>query len=231
MTSAPHTVSGTPSRTRGSGWFTEFTAVLADVLGLRPEQIDPGQTFRSLGLDSMLAMEFVAVVNARYGTRIATPAILDHPTPFAFAHHVACEAGVPGPAPAPAAGPPLAAGADPTPVVDVLREQLAGILCCDPWDIGAATTFDALGLDSLLGAEFVAGINRLYGLQERAAVLYDHPTIGAMAARIGARSASVPDSATAQATRPAPDREASLRAVRDHRLGVDEEGPSLAGSV
>lgn len=231
MTSDLHTVPGTASRTQGSDWLAEFMAVLAGVLGLRPEQIDPGQTFRSLDLDSMLAMEFVAVVNARYGTRIAAPAILDFPTPSEFAHHVACEAGVPGPPPAPAAGPALVAGADSTPVVDVLREQLAEILCCDPWDIDATTTFDALGLDSLLGAEFVASINQLYGLEERAVVLYDHPTIDAMAAHIGSRSASVPDSGTAQAACPGPDLKALLQAVRDNRLSVDEAGALLSGSV
>ncbi|MFG3510729.1 acyl carrier protein [Streptomyces sp. NPDC047821] len=227
---------------------TELVVVLAGVLRLKPEKIDPEQTFRSLGLDSLLTVEFVATVNARFGTAVRAAALLDHPTPLAFARYVAGEpahrrpapmtppapvpaapaavapAPVPATAPAPASVAP-AAGSAAREVLDVLREELARILCCDPWDIDTTAAFNLLGVDSILGAQFVAVINQTYGIDERAVTLYDHPNLTAMAAHIAlltrgaAPAPAVPE--------PAPERahltlEALLDAVRDERLSVDE---------
>ncbi|MFC8920256.1 acyl carrier protein [Streptomyces sp. NPDC057116] len=238
---------------------TELVVVLAGVLRLKPEKIDPEQTFRSLGLDSLLTVEFVATVNARFGTAVRAAALLDHPTPLAFARYVAGEPAhrrpapmtPPAPAPVPAAPVPAApaavapapvpaaapapasvapaAGSAAREVLDVLREELARILCCDPWDIDTTAAFNLLGVDSILGAQFVAVINQTYGIDERAVTLYDHPNLTAMAAHIAlltqgaAPAPAVPEPAPA----PAPERahltlEALLDAVRDERLSVDE---------
>lgn len=243
MTSEPPT--GTPP---GAGLLSELTTVLAGILGVKAEAIDAEQPFQLLGLDSMLTVEFVATVNARYGTRVRAGAVYDHPTPAGFVRHLAAELGVLGPAPAAAAAPALVHGAAagsapavgsvpavgfaPAPVVDVLRAQLAAILACEPWDIDADSAFNLLGLDSVLGAEFVAGINRTYGLDERAVCLYDHPSLNAMAAHITSRTAGtvapgpVPGAA-GQGAGPL-DLEALLDAVRDDRLSVDEATVFLA---
>ena len=209
---------------------TELVGMLAAVLRLKAEKIDPEQTFRSLGLDSLLTVEFVATVNSRYGTAVKPDVLFDHPTPLAFARHVARERGTPGAAPvalprpdtlsAPARprAPRVATGSAAGAVLDVLREELARILCCDPWDINTAAAFAQLGVDSILGAEFVATINQIYGLHERAVTLYDHPNLAAMAAHIAA--------APAVASVPGPagplDVEALLDAVADDRISVDE---------
>ncbi|MDG4864325.1 acyl carrier protein, partial [Streptomyces sp. T-3] len=187
----------------------ELVGALAGVLRLKPEKIDPEQTFRSLGLDSLLTVEFVATVNAHYGIKIKADALFDHPTPLAFARHVARELGVPSPAsrasaaepepaavtparpsaqaPVPAPGPVVTGGPSAfaeRAVLDVLREELARILCCDPWDIDTTEHFNVLGLDSILGAEFVAVVNQTYHLRERAVMLYEHPNLAAIAAHI-----------------------------------------------
>ncbi|MFE5512152.1 acyl carrier protein [Streptomyces sp. NPDC056529] len=92
---------------------TDVLTVLADVLRVRPERIDPEQTFQSLGFDSLLTVEFVAVLNARYGLRILPTELYDHPSPAAFARRLAREEGlsegtgagsVPGAGPVPGAG-------------------------------------------------------------------------------------------------------------------------------
>ncbi|MEV3994015.1 phosphopantetheine-binding protein [Streptomyces sp. NPDC049837] len=213
---------------------TELVVVLAGVLRLKPEKIDPEQTFRSLGLDSLLTVEFVATLNARYGTAVKAAALLDHPTPMAFARHVAgqLEGRGSGPAPVPVPAHAPLPVAEPVPVavpvsapvsaptaggvLDVLREELARILCCDPWDIDTTATFNLLGVDSILGAQFVAVINQTYGLDERAVTLYDHPNLAAMAAHIALLTG-------APAPAPMPmTLEALLDAVRDDRLSVDE---------
>ncbi|MFJ8546491.1 phosphopantetheine-binding protein [Streptomyces sp. NPDC093586] len=230
---------------------TELVVMLAAVLRLKPEKIDPSHTFRSLGLDSLLTVEFVATVNARYGTAVKADALLDQPTPLAFARHVARERGTPGAAPATApvrCGPAAASSTPrvdrPAPVapavrlpqpasgaaapgggavLDVLREELARILCCDPWDINTRTAFNLLGVDSILGAEFVATINRIYGLHERAVTLYDHPDLTAMAAYIAsAAPAPAPAAAAAVSAGDGMDLDALLDAVHDGRLSIDD---------
>ncbi|MFG2547768.1 phosphopantetheine-binding protein [Streptomyces sp. NPDC048594] len=191
--------------------------VLAQVLRVQPERIDPHQTFHSLGVDSMLTVEFVATVNAHYASRIDATALYDHPTPAAFARHLAREtAGGPF-VPHPAGLPGGAAS-----VMGSLRESLAGILRCDPWDIDASAPFPVLGLDSIRSAQFVAEINRAYGLDEDSVILYDHPNLAAMAGHLTAHVART------GAGRPAArDIDQLLDAVRDNRLSVDEAAALL----
>jgi acyl carrier protein len=221
---------------------TELVGLLATVLRLKPEKIDAEQTFRSLGLDSLLTVEYVATVNARYGTAVKPDALFDHPTPFELARHVARERGTPGaapfdrpapraveraPGPVPVQAPAISGGS----VLDVLREELARILCCDPWDIDTTAPFNVLGVDSILGAEFVATTNQIYGLRERAVTLYDHPSLAAMAAYVASvTTASAPGpapTAPVAAADAAPAArvmglDALLDAVRDDRISVDE---------
>ncbi|MFE5143512.1 phosphopantetheine-binding protein [Streptomyces fagopyri] len=217
MTSAPHPHTASP--TPAADVLAELTAVLAGMMRVEPQTLGTQDSFRLLGLDSMLSAEFVAALNARYGTRIAATALYEHPTPAALARHVAAELAAPTPLPGPAArhgdGQPAPAStptpapvpvrgaglwpvAGPGTVTDTLRTQLAGILHCGVGDIDVSAPFAALGLDSILAAEFLAGINRTYGLSEQTDLLYDHPDLAAMAAHV---TAQVTDTRT---TGPAP---------------------------
>ncbi|GAA2607616.1 MULTISPECIES: acyl carrier protein [Streptomyces] len=191
--------------------------VLAQVLRVQPERIDPHQTFHSLGVDSMLTVEFVATVNAHYASRIDATALYDHPTPAAFARHLDRETAI-GPS-----GPRPAGPTDGTAsVLGSLRDSLAAILRCDPWDIDESAAFPVLGLDSILGAQFVAEINRTYGLDADSVILYDHPNLAAMAGHLAAHAART------RAGRPvALDIDQLLDAVRDNRLSVDEAAALL----
>ncbi|MFB7785901.1 phosphopantetheine-binding protein [Streptomyces vinaceus] len=215
---------------------TDLIGVLGDVLRVKPEKIDPEQTFQSMGLDSLLVVEFVAVVNSRYGLRVRATDLYDFPSPVSFAREVARAASSVAAAPVPvAAAPPAAAGyeapvatapaaaatapapgaapasalrqspaaAAATRIAEVLREQLAGILCCDPWEINTTAAFNVLGVDSMVGAEFIAVVNRSFGLRERSVLLYEHPNLAAMAAyiatRTGAAAQAVQEAQVAQA--------------------------------
>ncbi|MFC7986252.1 acyl carrier protein [Streptomyces sp. NPDC057336] len=200
----------------------ELVDMLAAVLHLKSEKIDPRRTFRSLGLDSLLTVEFVATVNARYGTDVKPDALFDQPTPLAFAHHVIRERAVRDDAPG---GTPVPPGAGPgevparEAVLDVLREELARILCCDPWEVGPTAAFNVLGIDSILGAQFVATINEIYGLRERAVTLYEHPNLEAMAAYVVSLTGSGP---APSRTPDFSDLSDLLDAVRDDRISVDQ---------
>ncbi|GGS92673.1 acyl carrier protein [Streptomyces sp. KD18] len=210
----------------------DVVGVLGDVLRIDAARIDPRQTFQSLGMDSLLTVELVAVVNARHGTAILPTDLYDHPTPESFAAQVAAElhrAAAPRPGhgsgrlPADTPPAPAEAGLPPSPpaggVAEVLREQLAAVLGCDVWEIGPAADFTGLGLDSVLGAEFVATLNRTFGLRERAVVLYDHPDLAALSEHVAATLRAAPRT---PATLGARELDVLLDAVRDDRLTVDE---------
>ncbi|AXE28088.1 acyl carrier protein (plasmid) [Streptomyces globosus] len=208
----------------------DVVGVLGDVLRIDAARIDPRQTFRSLGMDSLLTVELVAVVNARHGTAILPTDLYDHPTPESFAAQVAAElhrtaAPRPRPGRRPAQAPPAAAESGPPAsppageIAEVLREQLAAVLGCDVWEIGPAADFTGLNVDSVLGAEFVATLNRTFGLRERAVVLYDHPDLAALSEHVAGLLRTAPRPPAAPGAR---ELDVLLDAVRDDRLTVDE---------
>ncbi|MFD0343002.1 phosphopantetheine-binding protein [Streptomyces sp. NPDC127117] len=228
---------------------TDLIGVLGDVLRIKPEKIDPDRTFPSLGLDSLLVVEFVAVVNGRYGLQVRATDLYDYPTPASFAQEVGRARGGAAPAaaapvaPADADAPETSAGSTPpegaTRIAEVLREQLAAILCCDPWDINTTAAFNVLGMDSIVAAEFIASVNRTFGLRERSVLLYEHPNLAAVAAYIATRTgAFAPETEPVRAPVPAPvsavrpplrgDVDVLLDAIRDDRLTVDEAVVLLA---
>lgn len=94
--------------------------------------------------------------------------------------------------------------------MDVVREQLAGVLYASPEDIAEDETFQDLGVDSVLGVEFVNLINTSLGRREPASVLYDHPTPRSLAEHLaGAAPAATRERAPAAAA-PAPTSPASV---------------------
>ncbi|MFJ3309408.1 phosphopantetheine-binding protein [Streptomyces sp. NPDC086549] len=240
MSSEPTAPSGAPGEL-----LAELTAVLAGVLHVEPDRIDPEQPFQILGLDSMLTVEFVTAVNNHFGIRIAAAELYDHATPAALARHV--EDARSGAGPRPPAQDPGAAAV----VLQVLREQLARILHCAPWEIDPGAAFAEVGIDSILAAEFMAGINRAYGLTERPVTVYEHPSLAAMASYVASRSPGLvtgtpvlPPAGTAAPAAPGPQErteagaarrsllsadelDALLDAVRDDRLSVDEAAALL----
>ena len=58
--------------------------LLADVLYLPVEQVDPAATFENLGLDSILAVEYLAVLRDELGVDTDLTTVYDSRTPAAF---------------------------------------------------------------------------------------------------------------------------------------------------
>ncbi|MFF3446806.1 phosphopantetheine-binding protein [Streptomyces sp. NPDC002667] len=177
----------------------ELTAVLAGVVHAAPDRVDPEQPFSVLGLDSLLTIEFVSAIGRSFGVRIVGADLYEYATPALLARHLAALRR--GTDRAPADRDPGAAAA----VLEVLRHQLARILHCDPWEIDGGASFAELGIDSILAADFAAGVNRAYGLSERPVTVHEHPGLAAMAAYIASRTRNTPaPAAPAPATAPAP---------------------------
>lgn len=197
----------------------ELVRGLAHVLKVEPGSIDPGQPFRSLGVGSIPAVQFVSFVNHRYRTDLRTTSLTEYPTPLILAGHLAREAG--NRREDARAGERRDTGPGPgaREVLDVLRERLAGILGCEPTAVDVTAPFALLGVDSIRAAKLVAVVNETYGLNERVVTLSEHPNLLATAAHL---ADAVKKDRSPSADRAAEGVGALLDAVRDGRLSVDE---------
>ncbi|WP_414169804.1 SDR family NAD(P)-dependent oxidoreductase [Streptoverticillium reticulum] len=165
----------------------ELRSGLADVLQMPEGDIDPGRNFMDLGLDSILGVEWVKAINKKYGTDLAATNLYDHPSVRELADFVRGELAASAPAFAPEqAAPvqqaPVAAAPDrpriPKAVLlEGVRTSLSDVLFLAPEDIAADRNFVELGMDSIVGVEWVKVLNKNYGTSLAATQLYDHPTV------------------------------------------------------
>ncbi|MEV0702951.1 acyl carrier protein [Saccharopolyspora sp. NPDC050389] len=66
----------------------ELRSHLAEVLYVEVAEVEDDATFQDLGLDSVLGVELVSVINAKYGLREVVDAVFDHPTLDRLADYV-----------------------------------------------------------------------------------------------------------------------------------------------
>jgi acyl transferase domain-containing protein len=71
-------------------------SAVAEVLGLSVARIDPELGFFQMGMDSMLAAQLRARLEAELGRKLALPTIYEHPTVSALARHIVGSAGANG---------------------------------------------------------------------------------------------------------------------------------------
>ncbi|WP_050776690.1 polyketide synthase, partial [Streptomyces sp. SPB074] len=71
---------GTGAEALGAQARADVVTSLAEVLYLRPEEIDDERTFAEMGLDSIGAVEVVRHLNERHGAGLEAVAVYDHPT-------------------------------------------------------------------------------------------------------------------------------------------------------
>jgi acyl transferase domain-containing protein/NADPH:quinone reductase-like Zn-dependent oxidoreductase/aryl carrier-like protein len=172
---------------------------LAAALYLRPEDVDLTRPFVEQGLDSVVGVEWVRSLNATFRLNIAVTKLYDYSNIRALAVFVEEQLGRPsaaaasGPAPARhrdtvgAAGAGTAAGGprrSSSVVKQELRQSLAKALYLDEHAIREDQPFVDLGLDSVVGVEWVRTLNQRYALAMQATRLYDYATIEALASHI-----------------------------------------------
>jgi len=76
-----------------------LAASLAEALFLEREEVALDKPFTDLGLDSIIAVEWVRALNTRYGTTLTVTKIYDYPTILTFAAFLERELAPPAPTP------------------------------------------------------------------------------------------------------------------------------------
>jgi polyketide synthase PksJ len=136
--------------------------------------------------------------------------------------------------PSPDAQEAAGAQAAATSLLPVLIEELGRVLLLASSEIDVDRPFTDLGLDSILGVEWTNALNRRFGLQLPATVIYDHPTIRQLAehvAALGPVSPTPANVASAAVSSPsALSLEHLLEQVEAGAIDVDTASALFAGS-
>ncbi|WP_154731481.1 acyl carrier protein, partial [Burkholderia pseudomallei] len=111
-----------------------------------------------------------------------------------------------------------------------LMRSLADALFVDIAEIDVDRPFAQIGMDSIVGVEWIKGINQRYRVALKATDVYDHPTIASIAALVDARGASAASTASTASTASP---EADVRLAADARIasaasGAPESEPARA---
>ncbi|ROU06209.1 non-ribosomal peptide synthetase [Lysobacter enzymogenes] len=229
---------------------TMLRETLAEVLYMQPGDIALDTAFVDLGMDSVMGVEWLPMIQQRSGVPLGPTKIYEYPTIRELAAYVAGQipaAGQGADAPANAraadshpaesrtagsqtadsqtAAPvaaashvathaPAAPAAAPAPlrrIEDVLRETLAEVLYMKPADVGIDTAFVDLGMDSVMGVEWLPMIEQRLGVALGPTKIYEYPTIRDLAGHVLAQSP-----ASVAAATPAPGSvDAWLQAIYD----------------
>ncbi|MBY9081324.1 SDR family NAD(P)-dependent oxidoreductase [Paenibacillus sp. HN-1] len=178
-----------PIAAKEAGWADhleeELAASLADILSMRRSDVDRDKSFMDIGLDSITGVEWIQAINKRYGLSITATRIYDYPNLRGFLEFLEKELdkqdiatadrteNVVSSMPQVKPGGLLSLGY----MQEELTESLAEILSMKRSDVDLDAKFTDMGLDSIIGVEWIQMINKQYGLSIAAMRLYDYPTI------------------------------------------------------
>ncbi|UTH76431.1 beta-ketoacyl synthase N-terminal-like domain-containing protein [Chromobacterium sp. IIBBL 290-4] len=185
-----------------------LTAWLADVLYMSAGDISQDKPFIDLGLDSVVGAEWIRSVNKHLGLALPSSVAYEHSTIKRLARHV--QSLMAGQAPSAAVAktaPAVMSAVHPresdrsgtlSRLEQMLSASLADVLYMSAGDIPQDKPFIDLGLDSVVGAEWMRTVNKNLGLALPASVVYEQATIRQLARYLhGQGAGNVPVGASA----------------------------------
>ena len=183
----------------------------AEALLMKQDDIDEQKSFVDLGMDSIIGVEWIRMINKTFGTDIKATKIYDFPNIKEFATHVN---EILNPS-NPEAAPPVLESAVPVhlapeaipeqgrrirdahgttaqkqtsgaavaleDLINVLKISLAEALMATAASIDEKQPFVELGLDSIVGVEWIRVVNQQFGTAIAATKLYDFPNLSEFA--------------------------------------------------
>ncbi len=183
----------------------ELISSMAKALYMKPGSIDINKPFMDMGLDSIVGVEWVNKVNKKYGLSIAATTVYDHSTIVEFSGFLEKELKLRKKVPMTppetskrAISTKLQTSQESLVVSEELNEastvfpqeemskevlqkelvsSMAKALYMKPSSVDINKPFMDMGLDSIVGVEWVNKVNKKYGLSIAATTVYDHSTI------------------------------------------------------
>nr|WP_232302919.1 acyl carrier protein [Bacillus cereus] len=162
---------------------------LAEILYIEHSNIDIDRQFIDMGMDSIIGVEWIKVVNKQYGISIKATKIYAYPTIRDFAEFLQEELTKQGDCVADSPEtfvsseyetkePVYLAQSN---LVKSLQKELvmslAEILYMEHSNIDIDRQFIDMGMDSIIGVEWIKAINIQYGVSIKATKIYAYPTI------------------------------------------------------
>ena len=244
QSTAPVNQTPTPTASPSSSSNVEISQVketlkqtLAQALYVDINEIVENQKFIDLGLDSIVGVEWIATVNQTYGLEIKATKLYDYPTLLELTEHVAQVLSSQGKTgildrqklttaveidrPEQRLESTVSSQANILEIQQVLKKQLASALYVDIDEIVDNQKFIDLGLDSIVGVEWIATVNQTYGLEIKATKLYDYPTLEDLTAYVAREIEQIKGTLLPEKTAPV-DR-ISAEANRDIHHSQDSE--------
>ncbi|NVO12146.1 MAG: SDR family NAD(P)-dependent oxidoreductase [Bacteroidales bacterium] len=212
----------------------ELKVSLADALYLQPSEIDINKSFIDLGLDSIVGVEWVKAVNKQFGLEISATRVYDYSNVKAFASFIKQEL----------KGVPVVAVVEQRPSVPTiepsmtfqeegkvysqeqiqqeLKVSLADALYLQPYEIDINKSFIDLGLDSIVGVEWVKAVNKQFGLEISATRVYDYSNVKAFASFIKQELKGMPVSSNVE------QQKVEQRPIREQIIVTPNNGSNIS---
>jgi acyl carrier protein/SAM-dependent methyltransferase len=174
---------------------------LATTLGIDLHAMRDDAPLSDYGLDSMLAVQAVEILNTSVGIDLTTTSLFDYPSIDAIVAHIQSARGVvtvytqgadvPGNESAatkdrsePARSTPPAAATTSDGINRAIVQALVDIAGVDRSDIRSDVEFVDYGIDSMLAVQIVEDLNQRLNVELTTTGLFDHTTIDALVAHI-----------------------------------------------
>lgn len=165
-----------------NGISDQLIELLSAALYLEKEEIDVNEKFIDLGLDSVIGVEWVSAINQKFDIELNATRLYDFPTVATLSGHIAefvCNNSFDNSKPVVDEQTDdnhqaeISSGF----ILESLRESLSNVLYLDISEIDDHEKFVDLGLDSVVGVEWVSHINETFKVNLEATRLYDFPTV------------------------------------------------------
>ncbi|NES77487.1 MULTISPECIES: beta-ketoacyl synthase N-terminal-like domain-containing protein [unclassified Okeania] len=157
---------------------------LANAMYVEPSEIIENKKFIDLGLDSIVGVEWINSINKHYGLDIKVTQVYNYPTVLELTRYITQELSNQKKVPVEAPKIFLKTEASESnaqvnflDIKETLKQKLANAMYVEPREIIENKKFIDLGLDSIVGVEWINSINKHYGLDIKVTQVYNYPTL------------------------------------------------------
>ena len=154
--------------------------LLSKTLGSKLNEIKEDKKFIDLGLDSIAGVEWIKKVNDHFGINLTATKLYDYPTVTdltQYIHQITGSKEISIESSPQKQDIPDNPKGDASAIKEKIKTSLADTLYLKRENILEQKKFIDLGLDSIVGVEWIEKLNKLFGTTISATKLYDYPTV------------------------------------------------------